>query len=45
MVMNFSSMCRLCMGVKESLLPLFDHNDSLPDRIMTIVPVVKVMLN
>ncbi|KAJ9578642.1 hypothetical protein L9F63_005132 [Diploptera punctata] len=42
MVMNFSSICRLCMGVKESLLPLFEQEGSLPDRIMTIVPVVKL---
>lgn len=42
MVMNFSTMCRLCMGVKESLLPLFDDNGSLPDRIMTIVPMVQM---
>ncbi|PSN35216.1 hypothetical protein C0J52_16888 [Blattella germanica] len=42
MVMNFSNLCRLCMGEKEILMPLFETNGSLPDRIMTIVPVVKV---
>jgi hypothetical protein len=40
MVANFTNMCRLCMGEKDSLLPLFD--DSLPERITTLVPVLKV---
>lgn len=44
MVVNFTNMCRLCMGEKDSLMPLFDEDGSLPDRIMTLVPVVKVCL-
>jgi hypothetical protein len=44
MVVNFSNICRLCMGEKHSLLPLFDEGGSLPDRIMTLVPLVKVCL-
>lgn len=43
MVVNFTSMCRLCMGEKDSLLPLFD-DASLPERITTLVPVLKVSL-
>jgi hypothetical protein len=44
MVVNFANMCRLCMGEKDSLLPLFDEDGALPDRIMTLVPVLKVCL-
>ncbi|XP_021921446.1 zinc finger and SCAN domain-containing protein 31-like isoform X3 [Zootermopsis nevadensis] len=42
MVVNFINTCRLCMAEKQSLLPLFDEGGSLPDRIMTLVPLVKM---
>jgi hypothetical protein len=43
MTLNFSSICRLCLGQKDGLLPLFGEDDSLPARIMTFAPVIKVI--
>jgi len=44
MTLNFSSVCRLCLGQKDGLLPLFGEDDYLPARIMTFAPVIKVIL-
>ena len=44
MTLNFSSICRLCLGQKDGLLPLFGEDDSVPARIMTFAPVIKVIL-
>ena len=44
MTLNFSSICRLCLGQKDGLLPLFGEDDTLPARIMTFAPVIKVIL-
>lgn len=44
MTLNFSSICRLCLGQKDGLLPLFGEDDSLPARIMTFATVIKVIL-
>lgn len=43
MTLNFSSICRLCLGQKDGLLPLFGEDESLPARIMTFAPVIKVI--
>lgn len=43
MPLNFSTICRLCLGQKDGLLPLFGDDDSLPARIMTFAPVIKVI--
>jgi hypothetical protein len=43
MTLNFSTICRLCLGQKDGLLPLFGDDDSLPARIMTFAPVIKVI--
>ncbi|XP_021920289.1 zinc finger protein 37 homolog isoform X2 [Zootermopsis nevadensis] len=43
MTLNFSSICRLCLGQKDGLLPLFGEDDSLPARIMTFAPVIKML--
>ena len=42
MTLNFSSICRLCLGQKDGLLPLFGEDGSLPARIMTFAPVIKM---
>lgn len=47
MALNFREICRLCLGKKESLAPLFreqlpDAVTSLPAKIMSFVPVLKV---
>lgn len=47
MTYNFREICRLCLGKKESLTPLFreqvpDTATSLPAKIMSFVPVLKV---
>jgi len=47
MTLNFREICRLCLGKKESLAPLFheqlpDTVTSLPAKIMSFVPVLKV---
>jgi len=47
MTLNFREICRLCLGKKESLAPLFreqlpDTITSLPAKIMSFVPVLKV---
>ena len=47
MTFNFREICRLCLGKKESLAPLFreqvpDTVTSLPAKIMSFVPVLKV---
>lgn len=42
MTLNFSTICRLCLGQKDGLLPLFGDDDSLPARIMTFAPVIKM---
>jgi len=44
MTLNFSSICRLCLGQRDGLLPLFGEDDYLPARIMTFAPVMKVIL-
>ena len=44
MTLNFSSICRLCLGQKDGLLPHFGEDDYLPARIMTCAPVIKVIL-
>ena len=44
MTLNFSSICRLCLGQKDGLLPLFAEDDYLPARIMTFALVIKVIL-
>lgn len=44
MTLNFSSICRLCLGQKDGLLPLFGEDDSLPARIMTFAPVIKMFV-
>jgi hypothetical protein len=41
MTLNFSTICRLCLGQKDGLLPLFGDDNSLPARIMTFAPVIK----
>jgi hypothetical protein len=43
MTLNFSSICRLCLGQKDGLLPLFGGDNSVPARIMTFAPVIKVI--
>lgn len=43
MPLNFSTICRLCLGQKDGLLPLFGDDDFLPARIMTFAPVIKVI--
>ncbi|KAJ9599466.1 hypothetical protein L9F63_010053 [Diploptera punctata] len=40
--MNFSCICRLCLGQKDGLLPLFGEDENLPARIMTFAPVIKM---
>ncbi|XP_069685423.1 zinc finger protein 37 homolog [Periplaneta americana] len=42
MTLNFSSICRLCLGQKDVLMPLFGEDESLPARIMTFAPVIKM---
>ena len=45
MTLNFREICRLCLGKKESLAPLFREqlrDTSLPAKIMSFVPVLKV---
>ena len=44
MTLNLSSICRLCLGQKDGLLPHFGEDDYLPARIMTFAPVIKVIL-
>jgi hypothetical protein len=42
MSLNFGSICRLCMVQTNTMLPLFSDNDVLQNRIMVVVPVLKV---
>ena len=44
MTLNFSSICRQCLGQKDGLLPLFAEDDYLPARIMTFALVIRVIL-
>jgi hypothetical protein len=42
MSLNFGSICRLCMMQTNAMLPLFSEDDILQNRIMAVVPVIKV---
>lgn len=44
MTLNFNKICRLCMVEDTQLLPLFVQGDNLPDRLMTLVPILKVSI-
>lgn len=40
--LNFNKICRLCMVENAQLLPLFVQDDNLVERLMTVLPVLKV---
>ncbi|PSN38772.1 hypothetical protein C0J52_08880 [Blattella germanica] len=42
MKLNFSEICRLCMIKSSELLPLYLQNDDLPDRVMAVLPAIKL---
>jgi hypothetical protein len=42
MSMNFESVCRLCLTSGKPLLPLFDKHQTLPSKIKTFAPCLKV---
>ncbi|PSN40512.1 hypothetical protein C0J52_11687 [Blattella germanica] len=44
MTLNFNCICRLCLLQKDEMLPLFGEDESLPARIMTFAPVIKMFL-
>jgi hypothetical protein len=44
MTLNFNKICRLCMVEDTQLSPLFLQDDSLIDRLMTLVPILKVSI-
>ena len=42
MSMNFELVCRLCLTSGKPLLPLFDKHQTLPSKIKTFAPCLKV---
>jgi hypothetical protein len=44
MTLNFNKICRLCMVEDTQLLPLFRQDGSLIDRLLTLVPILKVSI-
>ena len=41
---NFDKICRLCMSITECMLPLFEDSSILPEKIMVLIPTLKVKL-
>ena len=42
---NLNTICRLCMGKGLNFVPLFVQDNSLSNKIMAIVPVLKVIVH
>ncbi|KAJ9576898.1 hypothetical protein L9F63_028415 [Diploptera punctata] len=39
---NFSEICRLCMGKEPDMIPLFIDEDNLLERIINFIPMLKL---
>ncbi|KAJ9591178.1 hypothetical protein L9F63_002295 [Diploptera punctata] len=45
MNINFNIICRLCMGQKEYLLPIFQEDENVLTRITTLSPMIKMSMD